>query len=448
MKRILIKEATLVNEQQIRVADVLIEDQRIARIDSRLAPGGNYTEINASGLHLLPGVIDDQVHFREPGMTHKATIYSESKAGIAGGVTTFMEQPNTFPPAVTQELLELKYNTGRDTSLANYSFFLGTTNNNLEEIKRADPERICGIKIFMGSSTGDLAITNEQSLEDLFRFAPTLIATHCETDSIIKANAAVFRKEYGDQIPIRFHPEIRSVENCVVSTRKAISLAQKHQSRLHVFHISTAEEVDLFSNQLPSAKKSITAEACVHHLWFSADDYERLGSLIKCNPAIKAPHHRDRILQGVINGHIDVLATDHAPHTWEEKQQTDYFKNPSGLPLLQYSLPMMVELYHQGKISLEMVVQKMCHSVADCFRIRDRGYIREGYYADLVLMNLNDPMVVDKAGVLYKCGWSPLEGTSLQSRVTHTFVNGNLVYCQGQFDESTNGMRLSFHPLH
>jgi len=437
-----------VNEQQIRVADVLIEDQRIARIDSRLAPGGNYTEINASGLHLLPGVIDDQVHFREPGMTHKATIYSESKAGIAGGVTTFMEQPNTFPPAVTQELLELKYNTGRDTSLANYSFFLGTTNNNLEEIKRADPERICGIKIFMGSSTGDLAITNEQSLEDLFRFAPTLIATHCETDSIIKANAAVFRKEYGDQIPIRFHPEIRSVENCVVSTRKAISLAQKHQSRLHVFHISTAEEVDLFSNQLPSAKKSITAEACVHHLWFSADDYERLGSLIKCNPAIKAPHHRDRILQGVINGHIDVLATDHAPHTWEEKQQTDYFKNPSGLPLLQYSLPMMVELYHQGKISLEMVVQKMCHSVADCFRIRDRGYIREGYYADLVLMNLNDPMVVDKAGVLYKCGWSPLEGTSLQSRVTHTFVNGNLVYCQGQFDESTNGMRLSFHPLH
>ncbi len=436
------------NEQQIRVADVLIEDQRIARIDSRLAPGGNYTEINASGLHLLPGVIDDQVHFREPGMTHKATIYSESKAGIAGGVTTFMEQPNTFPPAVTQELLELKYNTGRDTSLANYSFFLGTTNNNLEEIKRADPERICGIKIFMGSSTGDLAITNEQSLEDLFRFAPTLIATHCETDSIIKANAAVFRKEYGDQIPIRFHPEIRSVENCVVSTRKAISLAQKHQSRLHVFHISTAEEVDLFSNQLPSAKKSITAEACVHHLWFSADDYERLGSLIKCNPAIKAPHHRDRILQGVINGHIDVLATDHAPHTWEEKQQTDYFKNPSGLPLLQYSLPMMVELYHQGKISLEMVVQKMCHSVADCFRIRDRGYIREGYYADLVLMNLNDPMVVDKAGVLYKCGWSPLEGTSLQSRVTHTFVNGNLVYCQGQFDESTNGMRLSFHPLH
>jgi len=450
MKKTIIRNARIVNEGKIISADVLLSSARIEKISPQISEKSFAEEINAEGKFLLPGIIDDQVHFREPGLTHKATIYSESKAAIAGGTTSFMEMPNTIPPALTNELLEQKYRIAQITSLANFSFFLGTSNENIEEVKRVNPKTICGVKIFMGSSTGKLAVTDAQALENIFRFSPTLIATHCETDSVIKANEEKFRKEYGDAIPVKFHPVIRNEEQCYQSTSLAISLAKKYDSRLHVLHLSTEEEIPLFTNEISLEKKKITAEVCVHHLWFDSSGYEKLGSLIKCNPAIKDARHKSKLLAALLDDRIDLIATDHAPHTWEEKhaQSSDgminYFKTPSGLPLIQHSLNMMLEFYHDKKISLEKIVEKMCHAPAIAYKVKDRGFIREGYYADLVLVDLNASTKVSKENLFYKCGWSPLEGTTFNNNITHTFVNGKLVYANGMFDESVNGMRLQF----
>ncbi len=449
MKKI-IRNATIVNEGKIFSSDVLIINGRIENIAAQISVKYAAEEINAEGKYLFPGVIDDQVHFREPGLTHKATIYSESKAAASGGVTSFMEMPNTIPPATTIELLEEKYRIAQITSIANYSFFMGTSNDNLEEIKKVNPKTICGAKIFMGSSTGSLVVDDKKALENIFRFSPVLISTHCETDGIIKKNEELMREKYGDAIPIELHPIIRNEEQCLTSSRKAIELATKHNSRLHILHISTAEETALFSNKIPLDKKRITAEVCVHHLWFDSDNYEKFGTLIKCNPAIKAPHHKKKISEALLDDRIDIIATDHAPHTWEEKHaltpenKSNYFKTPSGLPLVQHGLNMMLEFYHEKKITLEKIVEKMSHAPAICFNIKDRGFIREGYFADLVLLDLNADWKVSKENIYYKCGWSPLEDSTFHSRITHTFVNGRLVFQNGLFDESGNGMRLEF----
>ncbi len=451
MKKTLIKNITIVNEGKTFFSDVLMKHGRIEKIASNISETGAVEEINGEGKYLFPGVIDDQVHFREPGLTHKATIYSESKAAVAGGITSFMEMPNTIPPALTNDLLEQKYRIAQITSLANFSFFLGTSNENIEEVKKVDIKNVCGVKIFMGSSTGKLAVDDPQSLENIFHFSPVLIATHCETDSVIKANEEKFRKEYGDAIPMKFHPVIRNEEQCYQSTSLAISLAKKYDARLHVLHLSTEEEIPLFANDIPLEKKKITVEACVHHLWFDSSDYERLGSLIKCNPAVKDPRHKPKLLAAVIDNRIDLIATDHAPHTWEEKHaqtpdgKINYFKVPSGLPLVQHSLNMMLEFYAQKKISLGKIVEKMSHAPAIAYNVIDRGFIREGYFADLILVDLNDSTPVSKEDLQYKCKWSPLEGTTFHSKITHTFVNGRLVYHDGVFDESVNGMRLQFN---
>lgn len=449
MKKI-IRNAAIVNEGKIFYSDVLITHGRIERIAPQIEEAGFAEEISGEGKFLIPGIIDDQVHFREPGLTHKATIYSESKAAVAGGVTSFMEMPNSIPPATTLEILGQKYRLAQITSLGNYSFFLGTSNDNIEEVKKAEPAKICGIKIFMGSSTGKLAVDDPDALENIFRYSPLLIATHCETDSVIRAGEEKYRSEYGNSIPIEFHPVIRNAEQCYQSSRLAIELAVKHGARLHILHISTQEEVALFSNTIPVDKKMITAEACVHHLWFDSSDYKRLGNLIKCNPAIRDARHKQELLEGLLDGRLDIIATDHAPHTWEEKHavtpegKSDYFRTPSGLPLVQHALNMMLEFYFKKKIPLEKIVEKMCHAPAICYRVKDRGFIREGYYADLVLLDLNAEWKVSRQNILYKCGWSPLEGESFHARLTHTFVNGRLVYHNGVFDESVNGMRLEF----
>jgi len=449
MKKI-IRNATVVNAGKIFSSDVLIMNGRIEKIAGQISEKSFAEEINAEGKFLLPGIIDDQVHFREPGLTHKGTIYSESKAAVAGGVTSFMEMPNTVPPATTIDLLEEKYRIAQITSLANYSFFMGTSNDNIEELKKIDPNKVCGVKIFMGSSTGRLVVDDQMALENIFHYAPTLIATHCETDSVIKANEEKFRKQYGDAIPIELHPVIRNEEQCFQSSSLAITLARNFESRLHILHVSTEEELSLFTNSVPLDKKKITAEACVHHLWFDSDDYARLGTLIKCNPAIKAPHHKQKLLEALLDDRLDIIATDHAPHTWDEKHtltsdgKINYFKTPSGLPLIQHPLNMMMEFYLQKKISVEKIVEKMCHAPAVCYQVKDRGFIREGYFADLILLDLNNEWKVSKENILYKCGWSPLEGQTFHSRVTHTFVNGRLVYQNGIFDESVNGMRLEF----
>lgn len=450
MKKILIKNAQIVNEGKTLSGDLLMKNGRIERIDPVIQGTGAETEIDAEGSYLLPGIIDDQVHFREPGLTHKANIYSESKAGIAGGVTSFMEMPNTIPPADTHAILEQKYRTAQVTSLANFSFYLGTSNTNLEEIKKTDPARICGIKIFMGSSTGKLVVDDSTALENIFRHAPTLIATHCETDPLIKEQEKNYREKYGDAIPVSFHPVIRNEEQCLASSQLAISLAKKHDARLHILHISTAEETALFQNTVPLKEKKITAEVCVHHLWFDSDDYERLGPQIKCNPAIKAARHKAALLQALLDDRLDVIATDHAPHLWEEKfmltadGKINYFKSPSGLPLLQHSFYLMLEFHRQGKISIEKIAEKMSHSPATLFGIKQRGFLREGYAADLFLVDPKKPFTVNKNNILYQCGWSPLEGQAFPGTITHTFVNGRLVYANGIFDESVNGMRLEF----
>ncbi|MEO3407987.1 dihydroorotase [Mucilaginibacter sp. CAU 1740] len=442
MSTILIKAATIVNENRQYVADVLIKDGLIDKIDSQIDTQADEI-INAEGLHLLPGCIDDQVHFREPGLTYKADIYTESRAAVAGGITSFMEMPNTVPNTLTQELLEDKYQIASRSSLANYSFFMGASNNNLDEVLRTDISRVCGIKVFMGSSTGNMLVDDPNTLEKLFAQAPTLIATHCEDEATIKGNLAHYKQLLGDNIPVRLHPKIRSAEACYLSSSMAIELAKKHNTRLHILHISTERETHLFDNTIPLKDKRITAEACIHHLWFTDADYETKGNYIKWNPAVKTEADRDGILKAVLDGRIDVIATDHAPHTIEEKEQP-YLQAPSGGPLVQHALPAMLELYHHGKITLEQIVEKMAHNVAILFQIEKRGYIREGYWADLVLVNLNKPWNVNKNNILYKCNWSPFEGNTFRSQVTHTFVSGNLAYAGGKLIEGKSGDRLSF----
>ena len=442
MKSYLIKNARIVNEGKIVEGDVLVRGERIEKTGENISDA-NAEVIDADGHYLLPGAIDDQVHFREPGLTHKADIYTEARAAIAGGVTSFMEMPNTVPPTLTQELLEYKYQIAGQKSLANYSFFMGASNDNTDEVLRTDAKNVCGVKIFMGSSTGNMLVDNERTLENIFSSSPMLIATHCEDEATIRNNMELFRKKFGENIPIKFHPEIRSTEACYKSSSLAVSLAKKYNTRLHILHISTAKELELFQNDIPLKDKKITAEACVHHLWFEDSDYERLGTLIKWNPAIKTAADKKAILQGVLENKIDVIATDHAPHTLEEKKQ-GYFKAPSGGPLVQHSVVAMMELYRQGKISLERIVEKMSHAVSECFKIQDRGYIREGYFADLVLVNPNSPWTVSKENMLYKCGWSPFEGQQFNSAITHTFVSGHLAYSQEKLNETVKGKRLTF----
>jgi dihydroorotase len=440
---ILIKNASIVNEGAIKVADVLIENEYIVKIGVGLSVEGVTKVVDATGKYLLPGAIDDQVHFREPGLTHKADIYSEAKSAVAGGVTSFMEMPNTVPPTITIDLLEQKYARAADVSLANYSFFMGTTNNNLEELLKVDPVKVCGVKIFMGSSTGDMLVDNELALEKVFSQVKSLIAVHCEDDVMVKENAALFNAEFGDNLTVKSHPYIRSAEACYKSSSFAVGLAKKFGTRLHILHISTAKELELFRNDIPLKDKKITAEACIHHLWFSEEDYETKGNNIKWNPAVKKKADRDAVLQAVLDDRIDVIATDHAPHTMAEKAQV-YALAPSGGPLLQHSVVAMLELYHQGKITLEKIVQKMAHHVADLFRIQKRGYIREGYYADIVLVDLDNAWTVDKSNVLSKCGWSPFEGDTFKSKIFQTYVSGHLVYDNGVFDEQVKGQRLLF----
>lgn len=443
MKTTLILNANIVNEGKVFAGDVLVKGPFIEVIGSNLSGRPADVVIDAAGQYLFPGAIDDQVHFREPGLTHKATIRSESRAAVAGGVTSFMEMPNTSPPVFTQQLLEDKYQIASRSSLANYSFYIGASNDNLDEVLRSDTKNVCGLKIFMGSSTGNLLVDDERTLESFFAGFPSLIATHCEDEATILKNATWYKQQYGENVPVRFHPLIRSEEACYLSSSKAVGLAKKHGTRLHILHISTARETELFDNTLPLEQKKITAEACIHHLWFNDADYDRLSTLIKWNPAIKTANDQQAILQAVLQDKIDVIATDHAPHTLEEKHNT-YFKAPSGGPLIQHSLTAMLELYHQGKIGLEKIVQKMSHNPAILFQINQRGYIREGYYADLVLVNLNKPWEVRKRNIVSKCGWSPFEGTLFRSSVTHTFVSGHLAYVEGEFDESMVGMRLAF----
>ena len=443
MKSYLIKNASLVNEGKIVDGDVLIRGERIEKIASSISDA-QAEVIDASGKYLFPGVIDDQVHFREPGLTHKGDIHSESRAAVAGGITTFMEMPNTVPNALTQELLADKYAIASKNSFANYSFFMGASNENIEEVLKTDPEKVCGIKIFMGSSTGNMLVDNEKTLENIFSKSPMLIATHCEDEKTIRENQQAYRERFGEDVPVKFHPLIRSEDACYKSSSLAVSLAKKHNARLHILHISTAKELGLFDNKTPLDKKRITAEACIHHLWFDDSDYERLGNLIKWNPSIKTKEDRDAILKGVLDNHIDIIATDHAPHTLEEKRQT-YFKAPSGGPLVQHALVAMLEMYHQKKITLEKIAEKMSHAVSTCFNVADRGFIREGYFADLVLVDLNKSWTVEKSNILYKCGWSPFEGVKFQSSVTHTFVNGTLGYVNGKVNEACRGQRLSFN---
>lgn len=440
---LLILNANIVNEGKVFPSDVLIKNGFIEKIGKFLSAAGISQTIDANGQYLFPGVIDDQVHFREPGLTHKADIYTESRAAVAGGLTSFMEMPNTVPNTLTQELLEEKYLIAAKTSLANYSFYMGASNNNLAEVLKTDPKQVCGIKVFMGSSTGNMLVDDEKALEAIFGKVNMLIATHCEDEETIRKNTAFYREKYGEDIPFRFHPLIRSEEACFRSSSMAVGLAKKHGAKLHILHISTARELELFDNHLPLSEKKITAEACIHHLWFDDSDYESKGSLIKWNPAVKKTSDREAIFKAVLDGRIDVIATDHAPHTLTEKQQP-YFKAPSGGPLVQHSLVAMLEFYHQGKMSLEKIGEKMCHNPAVLFNIKKRGYIREGYFADLVLVDLQQPWKVFGGNILSKCGWSPFDGQVFNSKVTHTFVTGHLAFAEGKFNEGVMGKRLGF----
>lgn len=443
MKSILITGANIVNEGRISPGDVLVKDGRISKIGADLSSEHADIHIDGRGKHLFPGVIDDQVHFREPGLTHKGEIYTEAKAGVAGGTTTYMEMPNTVPQAVTIELLEEKFTRAKEVSLANYSFFLGGTNNNLEEILKLDLKNVCGLKVFQGSSTGNMVVDNIESLEGIFKEYKGLLAIHSENDHIIKANLEEYKKIYGEDIPVNFHPKIRSEEACYDASSRAVAMARKYGTRLHVLHISTAKELELFDNSIPLEQKLITAEACIHHMWFSEEDYARKGNMIKWNPAVKTADDRDKIFQAMLDDRIDVIATDHAPHTLEEKA-LPYTKAPSGGPLIQHSLVAMLDFYHQGKISLEKIAQKMAHNVAILFQIEKRGFIREGYFADLVLVDLQSSWTVSKENILAKCGWSPFEGHTFKSKVTHTVVSGHLVYEEGTFHEEKKGERITF----
>ena len=438
----LIKNASIVNEGIIFTSDVLIEEDKIREISENIETKADIT-IDATGKYLIPGVIDDQVHFREPGLTHKANIYTESKAAIAGGITSFMEMPNTNPQALTQELLEEKFEIAERDSLANFTFFMGVSNNNLEEVLKTDPKTVGAIKIFMGSSTGDMLVDDLNVLEEIFSKSPMLIAVHCEDENTIQKNIKAAKEKYGEEDPISEHPNIRSAEACYKSSSMAVSLAKKHNSRLHVFHISTEKEIELFNNSIPLKDKRITAEVCIHHLWFDESKYEDKGTLIKWNPAVKKESDRKALFQALLDDKLDVIATDHAPHTLDEKDST-YFKAPSGGPLVQHALPAMLEFYKNGDISLERVVEKMCHNPAICFQIEKRGFVKEGYFADLVLVDLEKPWEVTKENILYKCGWSPFEGETFNAQITHTFVNGHIAYEYGNFDERQRGMRLTF----
>jgi len=444
MSSILIINARLVDEGKILESDVLVKNQRIEKIASKITPEGKVKVIDAGGQFLLPGVIDDQVHFREPGLTHKADIYSESRAAVAGGITSFMEMPNTVPNTTTQELLAAKYELGKKSALANYSFYFGATNDNLEEVLKTNRRNVCGVKVFMGSSTGNMLVDDQKTLEGIFSKVDLLIATHCEDEAIIRHNSEVYKRKYGEAVPFEFHPEIRSREACYKSSSMAVELAKKHGTKLHVLHISTKEELDLFDNSIPLTDKRITAEACIHHLWFDTYDYAKKKSLIKWNPAVKEKSDKEAILDAVLSDKIDVMATDHAPHTLEEKSKT-YFEAPSGGPLVQHCLVAAMEMVREGKITIEKAVEKLCHSPAILFDIVDRGFIREGYFADLVVVDDASSWTVDKSNILYKCGWSPFEGETFGQQVTHTIVSGHLAYENGRFHEGVNGMRLAFN---
>ena len=444
-KSTLIKKAQIVNEGNIFTGDVLIEGQYIKEIGSSIRiKNSNISVIDAKGSYLLPGVIDDQVHFREPGLTHKATIESESKAAISGGITSFIEMPNTNPQATTIDKLEYKFKIASKTSFANYSFMFGGTNDNLEEILKVDCRKVAGLKLFLGSSTGNMLVDNPKVLEKIFESTDLLISVHCEDEDTIKQNTEHYSKIYGENIPIKYHPKIRSAEACYISSSKAIALAKKTGARLHVFHLTTAKEMELFSNTKPLKDKKITAEVCVHHLWFSDSDYETKGSFIKWNPAVKSAKDRSALWEALLSDKIDVIATDHAPHTFEEKSNS-YMKAPSGGPLVQHALVAMMEAFHNGKISIEKMVEKMCHNPAILFQIEKRGYIKQGYFADLVLVNPNNPWTVNKKNILYKCGWSPFEGTTFKSRISHTILNGEIVYENEKFTNANAAMRLTFN---
>ena len=445
MSNILIKNATIVNEGRSFRSDLLIKDELISAIgsaDQINVPDGTKT-IDATGLLLIPGVIDDQVHFREPGLTHKGDIFSESRAAVAGGVTSFMDMPNTNPQTVTIDILNEKYRIGAENSLANYSFYIGATNTNLDEVMKVDPLEVCGIKLFMGSSTGNMLVDNENALRELFAKASLPVTAHCEDEPTIRKNSEIYRKKYGEDVPVKMHSLIRSREACFLSSSHAVKLAKEYNTRLHILHLSTADEIKLFSNELPLNQKRITGEVCVHHLWFDESSYDDLGTLIKWNPAIKTRFDRDALINGVNNNLIDIVATDHAPHTITEKKNS-YFKAPSGGPLIQHSLVIMLELWHRKVFSLEKIVEMMCHNPAILFNISDRGFIREGYKADLCLVDPASPWSVTKQNILYKCGWSPFEGTTFRSKVVKTIVNGTVVYDNGVIDEDYRGQRLTF----
>ena len=444
METILIVNANIVNEGKVFEGDVRIKGNHIETVGKDLSSRSAGVVVDAKGHHLFPGAIDDQVHFREPGLTYKANIYTEARAAVAGGVTSFMEMPNTVPPTFTQELLEQKYQIASQTSLANYSFFMGAANDNLDEVMKTDISKVCGLKIFMGSSTGNLLVDDPGTLELFFSRFPSLIAAHCEDEQTIRRNAAAFKERYGEDVPIECHPLIRSAEACYISSSFAIDLAKKHGTRFHVLHISTGRETSLFDNSIPLEKKKITAEACIHHLWFNDADYARLGSLIKWNPAVKTASDQNEIFKALLDDKIDIIATDHAPHTWDEKQKK-YFSAPSGGPLVQHSLVAMLEFYHQNRISLERIAEKMSHSPAVAFKVNNRGFIREGYFADLALVNLRDPWTVEKENIEAKCKWSPFEGQVFTSKVKKTWVSGHLAYDEGRFDESQKGKRLHFN---
>ena len=443
MRPILIKNATIVNENSRKVCDVLIRDKRIEKIDKEISVEYNCDIIEAEKLFLIPGLIDDQVHFREPGLTHKGNIYTESMAAVAGGVTSFMEMPNTIPNAITNEELEKKYLIGQNNSFGNYSFYLGASNDNIEEVKRLDKKNICGVKIFMGSSTGNMLVDKERALNDIFKNSEVIITTHCEDEQTVNSNLKIAQEKYGDNIPFDQHPIIRSREACYKSSSHAISLAREHNARLHVLHISTKEELELFQD-IPLKEKNITCEACLHHMWFSDSDYEKLGSLIKWNPAIKTSDDREAIIDAVNKNIIDVIATDHAPHTLEEKSN-NYMEAPSGGPLIQYSLPLLLEMNKLNKFSLEKIVQKTSHSVSELFQIKDRGYIREGYFADMVLFDQEAETKVSEEKILSKCNWSPLKNETFHSKIIHTIVSGQHIYKNGQINGEPSGVRMEFN---
>ena len=443
MSQIIFKNARIVNEGKTIEGDVLIQNERIEKVGGTISLA-SAKEIDCKGKMLMPGIIDDQVHFREPGMTYKADVATESAAAVAGGVTSFMEMPNTKPSCLTQELLQNKYDIGRDTAHCNYSFFMGASNDNIEEVLKTDPKSVCGVKVFMGSSTGNMLVDNPTTLTNIFSNVDMLIATHCEDETTIRKNEAWYKETFGaDKVDAREHPYIRNVEGCYLSSSMAVELARKHDARLHILHISTAKELELFGNDRPLKEKRITSEVCVHHLHFDAAQYPQLGNKIKCNPAIKERYNREALLEALLDDRLDIIATDHAPHTMEEKSNP-YFSAPSGLPLVQHSLNVMLGFYQAGKISLEKMIEKMCHAPAECFGLLERGYIREGYYADFALVDLEEKWTVDKSNILYKCGWSPLENETFTGRVTDTYVNGNLVYQNGKVLQQGKGKRLMF----